>query len=593
MPSDAYLSPPLVLGLAFDVTPVLIFLAAAVIAVPLFKRIKASPVLAYLAAGAAIGPYALGFIEDLETTQNIGEFGVIFLLFAIGLELQFDRLKAMGREVFGLGTTQVLLTALLIGGGAYALGASVEVALIAGGGLAFSSTAMVMQLLAERGEASTRAGHSAFSILLLQDLAVVPLLALMPLLAVADHNILAALANAGLKAVAALVGLTLLGRLILRPVYRVVAGTRSPELFVGASLLVVLGTSWATAQAGLSLALGAFLAGLLLSETEYVHQIKADIEPFRGLFLGLFFMSVGMTIDFRIVLAELATVAGLVVLLIVMKGLVIAGLCRLFRLPAAVSVQVGFLLAQCGEFAFVLFGLAAVTGVMPQETAHVLIVSVGLTMVAPPAMAALGKRAAQALERRALRAGSTLAEEAAGLSEHILVAGFGRVGQIIGRLFEDHGIPYLALDLNQDVVDEGRARGRPVFYGNAGQGKVLEAAGAMRARGAVITLDQPTAALRAVEAIRRHCPHGTIMVRARDRSHSEALRAAGATAVVPEILEASLQLAGQTLLALGVKIEVVDESLKALRADDYAPVADAVAEDDRDADGIEAGKKAS
>ena len=558
--------------LALDFTPVLILLLAAVILVPLFQRIRASPVLAYLAAGAVIGPYALGLIDDLEAIRHIGEFGVIFLLFAIGLELSFDRLKAMRRAVFGLGTCQVAITALLFGAAAYALGTSVEVAIVVGGGLAFSSTALVLQLLDEHGERNTLAGRTTFSILLLQDIAVVPMMALVPLLAEEGHNIAVALSVAGLKAVVALVGLTLLGRLILRPLYRLVAGTRNAELFVGTSLLIVLGTSWATAQTGLSLALGAFLAGILLSETEYVHQIEADIAPFRGLFLGLFFISVGMAVDARVVLDEAVTVGTIVVALVAVKGVVIIALCLLFRQPMAQAVQVGFALAQGGEFAFILFGSAVVAGVMSVALGQILVVAVGVTMILAPALAVLGRRAGKALAKRTLGDGQDLVAEAAGIKEHMLVAGFGRVGQTVARLLQDHDIPYLALDLDLKTVAAGRAQGFAVFYGDAGRYEVLKAAGVARARGAVITLDEPAAAMRAVEAVHRNCPLGAIVVRAHDRSHSEALKAAGAAAVVPEILEASLQLASQTLRAAGVPLEVVEASLEALRAEDYAPV---------------------
>ncbi|MCP4330658.1 MAG: portal protein [Alphaproteobacteria bacterium] len=564
--------------LAFDFTPILIFLLAAVVVVPLFQRIKASPVLAYLVAGAVIGPYAFGLIKDLETTRHIAEFGIIFLLFAIGLELSFDRLKAMRREVFGLGTCQMVITALILGTGAYALGMPIELAIIVGGGLAFSSTALVVQLLSETGMTNTRFGRTAFSILLLQDLAVVPLLALVPLLAEEEQNIATSLGIAGLKAVVALVGLTLLGRLILRPVYRVVAGTRNPELFVGATLLIVLGTSWATAQTGLSLALGAFLAGLLLSETEYVHQIEVDIQPFRGLFVGLFFMSVGMAIDPALVLAEAYTVVGLVVLLLAVKGLLILILCRLFGFPLDISVRVGALLAQCGEFAFVLFGLAVVVGIMPLTTGQLLLVVVGLTMVATPALAALGMRLGAALEHRELTDRSRLGQDTAGLGEHMLIAGFGRVGQTVARLLQDHGVAYIALDLNQKTITKARDQGFQVYYGNAGRFDILRVAGVERARGAVVTLDNPIAAMSAVRALHQLCPHGDIIVRAHDRSNSDELKAAGATMVVPEILEASLQLAGQTLRAAGVPAEVVDASLEALRTGDYAPVEEVIEE---------------
>lgn len=563
-----------------DFSDVLIFLAAAVVIVPLFQRLRVSPILAYLAAGALIGPHAFALVGHNETVRGIAEIGVVFLLFAIGLELSMSRLRNMRRDVFGLGTVQVIVTAALAAVAAFAAGNTVGASIVIGGGLAFSSTAMVMRLLEERGEAAGRVGRTAFAVLLFQDLAVVPFLALVPLLAGEAPDIGRALGLAVLKAATALAAIYLVGRLVLRPAYRLIAATRNREVFVGTTLLVALGTSWVTAQAGLSLALGAFLAGLLLAETEYRHQVEGDIEAFRGLFLGLFFMSVGMAIDLRAVTDNVPLVLAMVAGLIAGKAALVGILCRAFGLPAGLALQAGLLLAQGGEFAFLLFGLAMMHGVLPPATGQLLMVTVGLTMAATPGLAALGKRAALVLEPRDLSAGDRIARAAADLRDHVIVAGFGRVGQTVARLLQDHDIPYVALDVDQLRVTEGRDHGYQVFYGNAGQPNVLEAAGAARARMAVITLDEPRTAHRAVSSLRARHPDIEILGRARDRGHGASLREAGASAVVPEALEASLQLSGLALRKCGTPVESVERVLEEIRREDYAPVIEVIAAED-------------
>jgi CPA2 family monovalent cation:H+ antiporter-2 len=547
---------------------VLVVLMAAIVFVSLFQRLRISPVLAYLAAGLTIGPHGLGLISDEEGAHFFAEFGVIFLLFSIGLELPFERIRALRSYIFGLGLAQVFLTSVLIAGGAYALGASEKAALVIGGALALSSTATVLQLLVEKGEVTARHGRAGISVLLFQDLAVVPLLVLIPLLAGDGGNILEALGIAGVKALAVLVGILLLGRLVVRPVYRIVAATQNAELFFATSLLLVLGTGYATAMANMSMALGAFLAGLLLAESEYRHQIEADIQPFRGLFLGLFFITVGMSIDIALLADNLWLVVSVALGLILGKAGLITLLCLVFRLDRAVAVRVGLLLAQGGEFAFVILSLAVFEGVVPVAWAQPAVIAVALTMAATPLLAELGRRFEAALEEHS-QSEADLASEAEGLRRHVLIAGYGRVGETIARLLERRDVPYIALDVNVHRVSEARRRRLPVFFGDASRLEVLKAAGIDRARAVVLTLDRPGPSEQAVALIRSHYPDLQIIARGRDVPHHHRLRTAGADAVVPEAVEASLQLAGNVLRAVGTEQEELERLLEETRRAEY------------------------
>ncbi|MBP2312446.1 monovalent cation:proton antiporter-2 (CPA2) family protein [Azospirillum soli] len=549
---------------------VLIILLAAVAVVPLFQRLRSSPVLGYLVAGMLIGPHGLGVVGNLESATFLAHFGVVFLLFAIGLELSVERLRVMRRTVFGLGTLQVVVTMA----GAWAVGRlfglSSPAALIAAGGVALSSTAVVLQILIERNELTARHGRVSFAVLLLQDLAVVPLLVLVPLLGTYEANIATAMGLAAVKAVVALVGIMVLGRKVLSPLLRTVASARSPELFTGVTLLIVLGVGWLTERAGLSMALGAFLAGLVIAETEFRHQVEADIEPFRGILLALFFMTVGMTIDLRLILNEAVSVAGLLALVVVGKALVLAVLCRAFGQAPGQSLQVALGLAQGGEFAFVLFDQAAGLDVLPREVAQLLMVVIALSMAATPFLAAAGRRLAHQMTAAPQAELQRIEGETADLDQHVLIAGFGRVGQTLGRLLEANRIPYVALDLEPKRVSEGRQRNLPVYFGDAARPDVLKAAGGARARAAVVTLDHPQAAERAVRSLRRLRPDMPIIVRARDGSHRETLEKAGATMVVPEAVEASLQLGGTLLRGIGKPADEVSYVLDLFRDEAYA-----------------------
>lgn len=549
---------------------ILVFLVAAVVVVPAFRRMRTSPILGYLTAGVLVGPYGLAVIQDSEAAHTLAEFGVVFLLFMIGLELSVERLRALGRYVFGLGALQVIVTGCLIGGVAWLFGASGAAALIIGGGLALSSTAFVLQLLTEKGERSTEHGKIAFAVLLFQDLAIVPLLMLVTLLGEGSGSFLSVLSMAILKAALALTLVIVIGRRVLKPIYRIIAETRSSELFVAITLLVVLGIGWLMSLVGISMVLGAFLAGLLLSETEYRHQVEADIRPFRGILLGLFFITVGMSINITLIIDELLLVSLIVVGLMAGKSFVIAALSKAFGVRVGNSLRVGMLLSQGGEFGFVLFLTASSLGLLSLETTQILLASVTLTMIATPFMAFAGQHVSRFFANGWTQAAVSVEEIDEDVHDHVLIAGFGRVGQTVAKTLSMSGISYLALDMDAGRVSACRSKDMPVFFGDASQIDVLHAAGARRARGAIVTIDQPEAADHIVSALHEFCPELPTFARASDLLHGRRLEQAGATQAVPETLEASLQLGAIAMTSIGVSSDEVQEVVEELRTDDYS-----------------------
>ncbi|XP_015888635.3 K(+) efflux antiporter 2, chloroplastic isoform X1 [Ziziphus jujuba] len=531
-------------------------LLASVIFVPIFQKIPGgSPVLGYLAAGILIGPYGLSIIRHVHGTKAIAEFGVVFLLFNIGLELSVERLSSMKKYVFGLGTAQVLVTAVVVGLVAhYVCGLPGPAAIVIGNGLALSSTAVVLQVLQERGESTSRHGRATFSVLLFQDLAVVVLLILIPLISpnsskggIGFQAIAEALGLAAVKAVVAITAIIAGGRLLLRPIYKQIAENQNAEIFSANTLFVILGTSLLTARAGLSMALGAFLAGLLLAETEFSLQVESDIAPYRGLLLGLFFMTVGMSIDPKLLVSNFPVISGSLALLIVGKSLLVALVGRLFGISIISAIRVGLLLAPGGEFAFVAFGEAVNQGIMTSQLSSLLFLVVGISMALTPWLAAGGQLIASRFELHDVRSLLPVESETDDLQDHIILCGFGRVGQIIAQLLSERLIPFVALDVRSDRVAMGRALDLPVYFGDAGSREVLHKVGAERACAAAITLDTPGANYRTVWALSKYFPNVKTFVRAHDVDHGLNLEKAGATAVVPETLEPSLQLAAAVL----------------------------------------------
>jgi CPA2 family monovalent cation:H+ antiporter-2 len=527
---------------------VLVILLAAVACVPLFQYLRLGPVLGYLVAGAAIGPYGLGLIEGVRQTKALAELGVVFLLFTIGLELTVDKLKALSARVYGIGLSQIGLTAVAIAAVAYVAGVVGPAAVIIGGGLALSSTAIVVPILAEQRKLVTAVGQTTLAVLLLQDLAVGPLLVLVEVLSRdgggAAASLFEALGLAAAKAVAAIAVIVAVGQLLLKPVFRMVAGARSPELFVGMALLVALGTSWVTEHAGLSMAFGAFLAGLLLAETEFRHQVAADIEPFRGLLLGLFFMTVGMSVDLPLVVSRFGAVLALVGVVMAGKALLIAAIARVFRESTGHALRLGGLLAQGGEFAFVLFGLAAAAGIVVDELAQLLTAAVAVSMALMPLGVIVARRLIGMLERRGAAGLDQLAGRPLDVADHVVIVGFGEKGRIVARLLQAYGTPYVVLDLNARRVKEGRADGEPIYYGDATNEEVLKGLRADEARAVVVATDTPGVA-EGVAAIGRHAfPGLPLIARGGSERAVVELRRAGITAVVQESTETGLKLVG-------------------------------------------------
>lgn len=557
-------------------------LLASVLTVPLVCKLPGgSPVLGFLASGALIGPYALGIIQDVESIRHLAELGVVFLLFNIGLELSFDRLRSMQKFVFGMGTGQVVVTLAAV---AYtsllALGGSLggPGSIILGGGLALSTTAVGMQVLQDRGETGSRHGRAAFSVLLLQDLAVVVLLMLIPLLAPSPEGassaglsrIAKAIGFASIKAVVCMASIIVVGRTVLQPLYRRVADTNNADVFAALTLLVVLGTSLLTQVAGLSLALGAFLAGLLLAETEFHIQVESDIAPYKGLLMGLFFMTVGMEISISLLFAKWKTVLAAITLLITGKVAIMGAVGRAFGLSLVQSLRAGLLLSPGGEFAFVLFGEAVSRGIMGANLAKELYLVVALSMALTPFLADFGARIGRLLERNDMKTLSPKEGEMSGMSNHVIIAGFGRVGQLIAQMLSEELIPFVALDTSASRVQEGKSQDLPVYFGDAGSPAVLHSIGADRAACAVITLDSPGSNYRSVWAMHKHFPHVKTFCRAHDINTGVMLERAGATAVVPEVLEPSLQLGAAVLSELSVPEDDVAETIRAFRKNHLA-----------------------
>jgi len=551
-------------------TDVLFLLVAAVLIVPVAQRLRLSPILGYLVAGALIGPYGFAVLADVEGVKTLAEFGVVFLLFMIGLELSVERLRVMSRLVFGLGSVQVLTCGLALGGLALWLGQSAPAAILIGAGLALSSTALVLQTLVERGELASRVGRTSLGILLFQDLAVGPLLLLVGMLGEDTASIPLALGLTAMRAAIALAAIFIFGRLLLRPIYRTIASTANPEILSAMTLLIVLGIGWATEQIGISMALGAFLAGMMLAETEYRHHVAADIQPLRAIFLGLFFMTVGMLIDLPYILEHAAIVGVLILGILFVKAALVMLLCRVFRYPWSRSLRIGLLLAQGGEFSFILFGVGMQLGVLAESTGQLLLAAVTLTMALTPMLAFLGNRLARKLGQNVEPEVEEITEETERLRGHVILAGFGRQGQTVARLLTERGIPYVAIDMDANNVTLWRSQKLPVYYGDASRLDMLRAAGASRALAALIAIDSRQATERTLAVLRQNFPNLRVVVRAHDYRHGRDLEAAGATAAVSETLEASLQLAGTVLRSIGTSEESIHDIMEEARRDNYA-----------------------
>jgi monovalent cation:proton antiporter-2 (CPA2) family protein len=545
-----------------------IFLAAAVVAIPIFRRFKLGSVLGYLTAGIIIGPASLGLISNVETTQNIAQFGIVLLMFVIGLELQPSRLWVLRRSIFGLGTAQVLVTTVGVAAAAYFIFQQTwQAALVIGFALSMSSTALALQLLAERGQLNSQFGRSAFSILLFQDVSVMPALALLPLLGASEKS-----AGPGgwlvIKLIAVLATVILGGRYVLRPMLRIIAASRVAEAFTAAGLLIVLGTALLVSQVGLSLSLGAFLAGVLLADSEFRHELEADIEPFKGLLLGLFFISVGMSANLALVREKPFLIIGLTLGLVVFKILVLWAIGRLSGLSAIATRGLAISLPSGGEFAFVLFGLAAALRIMDSQIADLLVLVVTASMILSPVLLALYDVTFKANESDG-RPFDTPVE----LYPRVIIAGFGRFGQIVGRILLAKKIAFTALEASQTQVDFLRRFGNQIYYGDASRLELLRAAHADNAEVFVLAIDDVDASVKTAELVRQHFPHLKIFARARNRQHAFRLMDLDVRYIIRETLVSSLELSVQVLESLGLSKSTAKETVHQFRVHDEATMA--------------------
>jgi glutathione-regulated potassium-efflux system ancillary protein KefC len=544
----------------------LIYLGAAVIAVPISKAIGLGSIIGYLAAGMAIGPWGLGFVTNVQDILHFAEFGVVLMLFLVGLELEPKRLWSLRRPIFGWGSAQVVSCAavlfvalwcasLLIPAVSAALGGW-KTALVAALGLALSSTAIALQVMGERNLLPTNSGQAGFSILLFQDVAAIPILALIPLLGTIQGSSDASSGidsfYSAIKIIAIIVGIVIGGRLLLRPIFRWIAHSKTPEIFTAASLLLVVGIAALMLYVGLSMALGAFLAGVLLAESEYRRELETDIEPFKGLLLGLFFIAVGMSIDFSVIISSPWLIAGILMSFIAIKLAVIYGISRLMNVPFQERPVLTLLLSQGGEFAFVVFQAAAGAKVFAPQTASLLIGVVALSMlISPLLLIAIDKIWLPRYVNCGVQQLDEISEQQAA---PIIIAGFGRYGQIVGRLLLAQDIPITVLDHDAEMIETARSFGYRVFYGNATRLDLLRTAGASKAQILVVAVDDVEQSLAIVDLAKEHFPKLNLVVRARDATHWNKLRDRDVTLIQRELFESSLQSASSVLGLLGYSV---------------------------------------
>ncbi|MEW8277411.1 MAG: monovalent cation:proton antiporter-2 (CPA2) family protein [Candidatus Thiodiazotropha sp.] len=554
---------------------ILVLLSVAVLTVTLFKRLHLPPILGYLIVGILVGPFGTGVIPSNEETRFLAEFGVVFLLFAIGLEFSLPQMIAMKGAVFGLGGSQVLITGLITGGIAWLLGMEADAAIITGAILALSSTAIVIKQLSEQVELNSAHGRVGVSILLFQDLAVIPLLVIIPILVSNnEQGLLQPLSWALIKAAAVFALIMAVGHWALRPLFHEIARSRSAELFTLTVLLVSLAAAWLTHEAGLSLALGAFLAGMMLGETEYRHQIEADIRPFQDVLLGLFFITVGMRVDLLSLIPLLHWVLLLAIALILVKAGIILLLVRLSGRPRETAFRSGLLLAQGGEFGFVLLDLSLQSSLIAGEAGQILFAAIIISMAISPFLIRYNGRLAEKichlrLPEQDYALTQDLEHEAEGMDQHVIICGYGRIGQNLGRLLDHEGLSYVALDLDPTIVREAHEAGEPVHFGDASRTEILIAAGIERAAVVVVTLEDHTTALRILHQMQKLAADVPVLVRTRDDTHLEELEAAGAAEVMPEAVEASLMMGGQLLLLLKVPGSRIFKIMREIRENHY------------------------
>ena len=558
----------------FDTLPlILVLLISSVLAVALFRRLRLPAMLAYFLVGMVLGPHTFGLLPDTEASREFAEFGIVFLMFSIGLEFSLPQLYAMRKKVLGLGGAQVFLTLAVVMLVAKVAGLDWPAAFVIGAALAMSSTAIVSKILAERVDLNSRHGRLSIGVLLFQDIAVVPVLVLIPALGVVGANLTDVLGMALLKAAGMLLFLFTIGKWLINPWFNLVAGQRSRELFVMNVLMVTLLLAFATKSAGLSYALGAFIAGMLISETKFRYQVESDIAPFRDILLGLFFISVGMLLNLQQIAANLGLVLLILLAFVLLKAAIVSLVIRLMQYEAGVAIRTGLILAQAGEFSFVILALGVEQHLISGPALQLVLAAALLSMVLAPFMIQFNGRITRKLVSSYSRNSGQIVQDiddaSKHLHNHVIICGYGRSGQYLGRFLQEESIPFVALDIDPSRVLEAAAAGENVMFGDAARRVVLEAAGAARAKALIISYADDRAAMKILHIVQEKYPQLPVIVRTVDDSNMEALREAGATEVVPEILEGSLMLASHALMLLGVPLHRVVKRIRMFREARY------------------------
>jgi CPA2 family monovalent cation:H+ antiporter-2 len=552
---------------------ILILLISSVLAVALFRALRLPAMLAYFLVGVVLGPHTSGLLPDSEANREFAEFGIVFLMFSIGLEFSLPQLYAMRKKVLGLGGAQVFVTLAVVMGIAKLLGLDWPAAFVIASALAMSSTAIVSKILAERVDLNSRHGRLSIGVLLFQDIAVVPILVLIPALGVAGTNLTDILGLAMLKATAMLLFLFTIGKWLINPWFNLVAGQRSRELFVMNVLMVTLLLAYATKLAGLSFALGAFIAGMLISETKFKYQVESDISPFRDILLGLFFISVGMLLDVQQIISNIGFILLILIAFILFKAAIVTLVVRFVNYETGVAIRTGLILAQAGEFSFVILALGVEQNLVSGQALQIILAVSLLSMVIAPFLIQYNGRIARKLVQSYSRNSGQIVQDiddiGKHLHNHVIICGYGRSGQYLARFLREENIPYIALDIDPSRVLEAATAGENVMYGDAARRVVLEAAGGARAKALVISYADNRAAMKILHIVQENYPQLPVIVRTVDDTNMEALREAGAAEVVPEILEGSLMLASHALMLLGVPLHRVVKRIRMFREERY------------------------
>ena len=565
---------------------ILILLFASVAIVIIFKQFGLSPALGYLVSGAAIGPFGFGVLTSIETTSSIAELGVVFLLFAIGLELTFGKLMAMRKYVLGFGSLQILLTSSLISFiCVHFVGLNLEASIVIGSALALSSTAIVLQVISENGEESTRVGRLSFSVLLMQDLAVIPVLVLLPLLSKKEVAILPALGGAFFDAIVAMVIIFAVGRSLLRPIYRLIAESKNEVLFLSFTLIVVLGAAYLSDYMGLSFALGAFIAGLMVAETEFKYRVEEEILSLKSLLMGLFFMTIGMSFDFDLLLRSFPYIVAAALALIVIKSSIIILLCRVFRFPMAPAIHTGLLLSQGGEFGFVVFVMAVQQRFMESDLSQFLMTVVTFSMALTPLLANLGRRIKAQLYTKDVLRDNKIRREIDELSKHVIVIGFTKVGRIVSYILRKRGLNYVILDSNHRVVHIEKNNGYNIYYGDALNADILRYIGIERAESVIIAMEDEIACIKITRFIHENFPNTAVVTKSESINNAERFKKVGASLVVSKNMETGLQLSKLALASVGVSASEIDSALKAFRDINSEIVKDVILYDENEVSG--------